>query len=187
MLRIDALVRRRRLAVVALWLAVVAAAVPLALRQGDNLTGGGYEVPGSGSQRVEATLGREFDAGAHATLAAVLVPKQGASADEVRAALGEVRRAAGAAPDVALNARARDGALAQLRRDGVRPLIVPLAVGVPESDAPDVATDLRDRLHLDSRAGPVGVHLIGQGALWAGLQDLTKKDLATAESAGFPL
>jgi uncharacterized membrane protein YdfJ with MMPL/SSD domain len=187
MLRIDALVRRRRLAVVAVWVAVFAAAVPLAIHQGDNLTGGGYQVPGSGSQRVEATLGREFDAGAHATLAAVLVPGRGATEGDVRAALGEVQTAAGAAPDVALSARAQRGAFAQLHRDGVRPLVVPLAVEVPESDAPDVATDLRDRLHLDSRAGPVGLHLIGQGALWAGLQDLTKKDLATAESAGFPL
>jgi uncharacterized membrane protein YdfJ with MMPL/SSD domain len=187
MLRIDALVRRRRLVVVAVWLAVFAAAVPLAMRQGDNLTGGGYAVPGSGSQRVEATLGREFDAGAHATLAAVLVPERGAGAKDVRATLGELERAAAATPDVALSARARSGALAQLHRDGVRPLIVPLAVAVPESEAPDVATDLRDRLRLDSRAGPVGLHLIGQGALWAGLQDLTKKDLATAESAGFPL
>jgi uncharacterized membrane protein YdfJ with MMPL/SSD domain len=188
MLRIDALVRRRRLVVVGVWLAVVAAAVPLAMRQGDNLTGGGYQVPGSGSQRVEATLGREFDAGAHATLAAVLVPARGARADDLRAALGEVQRAAGAAPDVALSTGARGGALAQLRRDGVRPLIVPLAVGVPESDAPDVAKDLRDRLRLGRRGGaPVALHLIGQGALWAGLQDLTKKDLATAESAGFPI
>jgi RND superfamily putative drug exporter len=187
MLRIDALVRRRRGAVVALWLAVVAAAVPLAIHQGDNLTGGGYQVPGSGSQRVEATLAREFDAGAHATLAAVLVPRQGARPADVRAALGEVQRAAGAAADVALSAQAQRAALAQLHRDGVRPLVVPLAVAVPESAAPDVAKDLRDRVHLDARGGPVGLHLIGQGAMWAGLQDLTKKDLGTAESAGFPL
>jgi RND superfamily putative drug exporter len=30
-------------------------------------------------------------------------------------------------------------------------------------------------------------YLVGQQALWAGMQDLTKEDLATAESAGFPI
>ncbi len=34
---------------------------------------------------------------------------------------------------------------------------------------------------------PVELHLVGQSALWAGLQDLSKKDLATAESTGFPI
>ena len=30
-------------------------------------------------------------------------------------------------------------------------------------------------------------HLVGQGALWAGMQELSKEDLAKAESAGFPV
>src|SRR5262249_27677692 len=102
MLRIDALVRRRRTAVLAVWLAVVVAAVPLAMRQADHLTGGGYEVPGSDSQQVERSLGRDFDAGAHATLAAVLVPQPNATAADVRAAVSEVGAAAGATENVAL-------------------------------------------------------------------------------------
>ena len=36
------------------------------------------------------------------------------------------------------------------------------------------------------RAG-VATHLVGQGALWAAMQDLSKEDLAKAESAGFPV
>src|SRR4051812_44590336 len=35
--------------------------------------------------------------------------------------------------------------------------------------------------------GPVATHLLGQGALWAGLQDVTKDDLAGAEAAGLPI
>jgi uncharacterized membrane protein YdfJ with MMPL/SSD domain len=188
MLRLDALVRRRRLVVLGAWLVAVAVAVPFAMRQSDNLTGGGYEVPGSQSQRVEASIAHDFDLGSRATLAAVVVPAKGASATEVRAAIDEVDRAAAKTADVALAPQARGAALAQLRRDGTRPLIVPLTVDVTESDAPDVATDLRDTLKLNDRdAKPVALHLIGQSALWAGLQDLSKKDLATAETAGFPI
>jgi uncharacterized membrane protein YdfJ with MMPL/SSD domain len=188
MLRIDALVRRRRLVVLVAWLAVVAAAVPLALRQSDHLSGGGYRVPGSQSDRVESDLGRQFDAAERATLAAVVMHARGASAADVRGAVGEVALAARAAPHVALTPRAQRDAVAALARDGARPLVVPLAVDVGESGAIDVATDLRDRLHLGDRSdAPVALHLVGQGALWAGLQDLTKKDLATAESAGFPI
>ena len=36
-------------------------------------------------------------------------------------------------------------------------------------------------------AGAVTTHLIGQGALWAGLQEISKSDLQTAESVGFPI
>ena len=32
-----------------------------------------------------------------------------------------------------------------------------------------------------------GVHLAGQGALWAGLQDVSKHDLEKAEQTGFPI
>ncbi|MEA2255002.1 MAG: putative drug exporter of the superfamily [Solirubrobacteraceae bacterium] len=188
MLGIDRFVRRHRTAVLAVWLVALAAAVPFAMRQSDHLTGGGYGVPGSESQRVESALGRDFAAGSRATLAAVVVPAPGASAADVRAALHRVGAAAGATAHVELPARARAVALAQLRRDGVRTLVVPLTVDVTESDAPDVATRLRDRLGVGAGAtGPVELHLIGQSAMWAGLQDLTKRDLARAESAGFPI
>jgi uncharacterized membrane protein YdfJ with MMPL/SSD domain len=188
MLRLDALVRRRRLVVLVAWLVAVAVAVPFAMRQSDNLTGGGYEAPGSQSQRVEASVAHDFDLGSRANLAAVVVPERGASASDVRAAIGEVDRAAAKTADVALAPQARRAALAQLQRDGVRPLIVALKVDVTESDAPDVATDLRDALKLNERdADPVGLHLVGQSALWAGLQDVSKEDLATAETVGFPI
>jgi uncharacterized membrane protein YdfJ with MMPL/SSD domain len=188
MLRLDVLVRRRRLVVLVAWLVAVAVAVPFAMRQSDNLTGGGYEAPGSQSQRVEASVAHDFDLGSRANLAAVVVPERGASASDVRAAIGEVDRAAAKTADVALAPQARRAALAQLQRDGVRPLIVALKVDVTESDAPDVATDLRDALKLNERdADPVGLHLVGQSALWAGLQDVSKEDLATAETVGFPI
>jgi uncharacterized membrane protein YdfJ with MMPL/SSD domain len=106
----------------------------------------------------------------------------------VRGAVDDLATAAGKVDHVALTAPARRAALAQAARG--RPVIVPLRIDVPETEAPDVATDLRDALKLgdgDGRSAPVATHLLGQGALWAGLQDVTKDDLASAEATGLPI
>ena len=68
-------------------------------------------------------------------------------------------------------------------------MIVPFITGVDEFHAPDVGKELRRHLGLEDgrHYGQVQVHLIGQGALWAGMVDLTKKDLASAERVGFPV
>jgi RND superfamily putative drug exporter len=65
---------------------------------------------------------------------------------------------------------------------------MPLHTDASEDEATEVATDLRTELGLGEGARDgVSTHLIGQGALWAALQELSKEDLAKAESAGFPL
>src|SRR4051794_36262475 len=56
MMRMDALVSRRRRWVLAVWLVVLAAAVPFAARQSDHLSSGGFGVPGSQSARVADAL-----------------------------------------------------------------------------------------------------------------------------------
>src|SRR5918998_1107868 len=102
MLRLDALLRRRKRTVLALWAVILLVAVPFSMRQSEDLSSGGFGVPGSQSAAV--------------------------------------------------------------------------------------AADLRE--DLDVAAGPqdgVWTHLVGQGALWAAMQDLSKEDLAKAESAGFPV
>ena len=42
------------------WVAIVMLALPLAAKQTDHLTGGGFDVPGSQSQRVSEALQNEF-------------------------------------------------------------------------------------------------------------------------------
>jgi uncharacterized membrane protein YdfJ with MMPL/SSD domain len=189
MLRLDALIRRRRRLVLAAWALIVLAALPLAARQSEHLTGGGFDVPGSQSVAVQASVARDFDEAQATTLAAVFVPREGASAAELRAALGKLGAAADDVADVGLAPAARQDALAQLEADGPRALIVPLRTTVTDSDAIDVAVDLRKELGI-ADADPdaaVATHLVGQGALWAGMQDLSKEDLAAAEGVGFPI
>jgi uncharacterized membrane protein YdfJ with MMPL/SSD domain len=192
MLRLDALIRRRRTLFLAAWALIVLAALPFAARQSEHLSGGGFDVPGSQSVAVQQAVVRDFERAQGSTLAAVLVPHGDATSAQLRAALAEVGTAAGEADDVALAPAARAQALRQLQADGPRTLVVPLRTGVGDSDAIDVAVDLRKALGIsdqaaDGRVGFVSFHLVGQGALWAGMQDLSKEDLAKAESIGFPI
>jgi len=183
MLRLDGLIRRRTRWVLAAWVAVLIVAVPLAMRQGDHLTGGGFAVPGSQSKAVEDSVARDFDLAQRSNLAVVLVGDRGASAAQVRAAIARVGAAADEVKDVALAPAAARAARAQAATP--RPIVMPLAVDADEYGSVDVARDLNAALAHDE--GGVSAHLVGQGALWAGLQDLSKKDLEAAERTGFPI
>ena len=189
MLRLDALIRRRRRLFLLAWALIVLAALPFAARQSEHLSGGGFDVPGSQSVAVRQAVERDFERAQGSTLAAVLVPHGDATSAQLRAALARVGTAAGRVDDVALAPAARAQALRQLEQDGPRTLIVPLHTRLGESASIDVAIDLRKRLGIaDQPAGAtVALHLVGQGALWAGMQDLTKDDLRSAESIGFPI
>src|SRR5215218_7446171 len=185
MLRLDALLRRHKRFVLVAWAVILLAALPFAARQSEDLSSGGFGVPGSQSATVESALDR-FPGVQKAELSAVLVPQRGASEAQLRAAVDRVAAAAGPVDGVSLPAAARERALRQARAGGT--VLVPLATAVDEDDATAVAVDLRDRLDVaDGPRAGVATHFVGQGALWAAMQDLSKEDLAKAESAGFPI
>jgi RND superfamily putative drug exporter len=185
MLRLDRLLRHHRRAVLIVWAVFVLGALPFAARQSDNLSSGGFEVPGSQSAQVDDALAR-FPGVQRAQLAAVLVPEPGATARQLRAAVERVGAAAGPVAGVSLPDAARAGAERQAGAGGA--IVVPLRPEVDEDGATDVASDLRDRLSVgDGPQDGVTTHFVGQGALWAAMQELSKEDLAKAESAGFPV
>jgi uncharacterized membrane protein YdfJ with MMPL/SSD domain len=178
-------IRERRWVVVGIWAALVVASIPFALRQTEHLTGNGFTVPGSQSAVIRETIGREYARGQQSLLAVVLVPREGASS----ASLGEAVRRVGAATartaHVELSARAERAALVAASR--ARTLIVPLTLDVDEDGATDVAAHLRDRLDAGHERNRVTPHLVGQGALTAGLQDLNRTNLEAAEAIAFPI
>ena len=55
-----------------------------------------------------------------------------------------------------------------------------------QDELADLASDFREELGTAARDG-VQPYLVGQQALWAGMQDLTKEDLESAETTGFPI
>ena len=60
MTKLAGFLGRRRRWVLAGWVPVLALALPLASRQTEHLTGGGFDVPGSQSKAVSDSLQRDF-------------------------------------------------------------------------------------------------------------------------------
>ncbi|MEA2123943.1 MAG: putative drug exporter of the superfamily, partial [Solirubrobacteraceae bacterium] len=164
MMRLDAAVSSRRRWVLGAWVVVLAVALPFSMQQSDHLSSGGFGVPGSQSQTVSSAL--SSFAGVERTALAVVVVGR-ADLQELRTEAVKVRHVVGAGRPVT--------------RSGVT--LIPLRVDASDDEASDVAVDLRKRLDV----GSGGVHLAGQGALWAGLQEVSKRDLAKAEQTGFPI
>src|ERR671915_225154 len=103
--RLGAFLERRRWLVLGTWIVLLLAALPFAARQTENLTGGGFTVPGSGSERVDHAIDR-FEGAQRETLAAVLQRREGATAAAVRAQIDRIDAAAAREPHVELTVAA---------------------------------------------------------------------------------
>ncbi len=169
--RLSGFVRRRRRLVLVLWGLLLLASLPFASRQTENLTGGGFEVPGTGSVAVEEQIDR-FEGGSTETLAVVL------DGDDPAAAIGRVEEAVDAVDGVGLPE--------EVPVTG-SPAVVPLLFEGGRDEALDAAKELREELQVGERVDGVQAYVVGQSALWAGMQELQQEDLAKAEAAGFPL
>jgi uncharacterized membrane protein YdfJ with MMPL/SSD domain len=173
--RLSGLVRRRRRLVLAVWGLLLLASMPFAARQTENLTGGGFEVPNTGSVAVEEQIDR-FKGASSESLAVVL------EGSDPAAAVGRVEDAAAAVDNVAL---AGDVAAAA-RESGDPVILLPLEFDGGRDEALDAAKELREELTVGEPVDGVQAYLVGQSALWAGMQVLQQEDLEKAEAAGFP-
>jgi RND superfamily putative drug exporter len=182
--RLSAFIERRRRVVVAIWAVTLLAALPFAARQTENLTSGGFSAPGSGSHKVDAAIGN-FPGVDREGLAAVLALEKDASRKDMRAALAHVRRTVADHEQVKLIGGS-GSPRARRADDGTRVVLVPLRVKGDRNETSDIVVDLREDL-LAKPSRNVDVQLTGQQALWAGMQDVTKEDLESAETAGFPV
>src|SRR3954462_4870890 len=183
--RLEAVLERRRWVGLGAWIVLLLAALPFTAKQTDHLTSGGFTVPGSGSQAVDRSLKR-FDAAQRDSLAVVLAQRPGSSAADVRREVDRVDRIAARLPHAELTAR--DAAAAKRQAGTASIVVVPLFVSGTQDQLSDLAVDLRKAVGAGKGAhGGVQPYLVGQQALWAGMQDLSKKDLASAETTGFPI
>src|SRR5919107_826568 len=181
--RLAGFLERRRWPVLVVWVGLLLAALPFAAKQTDHLTSGGFEVPGSGSQVVDENITR-FEGAQREHLAVVVARGEGATAEAVRAEVDRAARIADELPHVALSDRA--AAAAKREAESASITVVPLAVDGDQDQAADMAVDFRDELGTEPHDG-AQPYLVGQQALWAGMQDLTKEDLESAEKIGFPI
>jgi uncharacterized membrane protein YdfJ with MMPL/SSD domain len=182
--RLAGLVGRRRRWVLAAWIVIVVAALPFAAKQTDHLTGGGFDVPGSQSKAVSEALQDEF--GSQADGISVLLQAQpGSTAAEREAAIGRVRGEVAQLEGVVLPPPAAAAARRQLEAKGTA--ILPLRSDRSSDELIDSAATLREDLEPGSAVGGVTPYLVGQPTIWAGMQEISKRDLSEAEATGFPI
>ncbi|HSS42382.1 MAG TPA: MMPL family transporter [Solirubrobacterales bacterium] len=175
--------RRRRL-VVGAWVLIVLLALPFASKQTDHLTGGGFDVPGSQSMKVSESLQDEFGSQADG-IGVVLKAAPGASAAERSAAVGRLQDEVAKLDDVTLPPAAARQARRQLQ--GTDVVLVGLRSDLSSDELIDPAATLREDLEPGTADAGVTPYLVGQPTIWAGMQEISKEDLAKAEGTGFPI
>jgi RND superfamily putative drug exporter len=77
------------------------------------------------------------------------------------------------------------GARRQLQTQDV--VVVPLRSDLSSDELIDQAATLREDLNPGDASAGVTPYLVGQPTIWAGMQEISKEDLAKAESSGFPI
>jgi RND superfamily putative drug exporter len=184
MRRLAGFLGRRRRWVLTGWIAVLLLALPLASRQTEHLTGGGFDVPGSQSKAVGTSLENEFGGEANG-IAVLLKAEPGAGPVAQAAAIDRVRHAVAGIDNVTLPPSAARRAAVQLRREGTAMLA--LRSTLSSDELIDPAATLREDLDPGTAEGGVTTYLAGQPTIWAGMQELSKKDLSQAEASGFPI
>jgi RND superfamily putative drug exporter len=184
MVQLAGFLAKRRRWVLLAWIAIVAVALPLASHQTDHLTGGGFDVPGSQSKAVSDALKNQFGAEADG-IAVVLSARGGASGGQAAAAVARVRHAVAGLDEVTLPPLIAHRAEAALRRTGTA--MLPLRSKRSPDRLIDTSRTLREDLGPGEAKDGVTTYLAGQPTIWAGMQELSKHDLAQAEAGGFPI
>ncbi|HET8565337.1 MAG TPA: MMPL family transporter [Solirubrobacterales bacterium] len=182
--RLAQFLGRRRRWVLAAWVLIVVLALPFAAEQTDHLTGGGFDVPGSQSMKASEALQEDFGSQADG-IAVVLKAAPGAGAAQRDAAVERVRSEVAKLDEVTLPASVAAGARRALRHEDV--VVVPLRSDLSSDELIDPAATLREDLNPGDAAGAVTPYLVGQPTIWAGMQEISKEDLKSAESSGFPI
>jgi uncharacterized membrane protein YdfJ with MMPL/SSD domain len=186
MVSLSGFLTRRRWWVVGAWVLVVIVSAPLAAKQTEHLSGGGFDAPGSPSQAVETALTKRFAESEAGRIAVVLQPSPGVTPEQATAAARRVQdQVAAAGDDARITPQAAAAAEAQVASG--RPAIVPVEARGTADDLVNTAGDLRDEISPGEAAGGVTPYLVGQPAMWAALSEVSKEDLATAEAQGFPI
>ncbi|HWC09099.1 MAG TPA: MMPL family transporter, partial [Solirubrobacterales bacterium] len=182
--RLAGVLGRRRKWVVAIWLVIVLAALPFAAKQTEHLTGGGFDVPGSQSQAVSESLQEEFGEKADG-IAVALQAAPDSTAAERAAAVTRVRGQVAGVEEVTLTPAAALAGRRQLEETGFA--LLPLRSPQSSDELIDSAAELRTDMDPGSAEGGVTPYLVGQPTIWAGMQEISKEDLAKAEATGFPI
>ena len=183
--RLSDFVTRRRWLVVGIWLALFCAALPFAARQGERLTGGGFDAPNSESAATQRALEESFPAAGNSDIALALTAPQALTPQRAEARVTEIvdeaeRSSAASVPPAAARKAAAALSAGELA-------LLPLRTSEDAPSANDVAGDLRQSLDPGRSEGGVRTFVVGQPAVWAALSEISREDTQKAEVAAMPL
>ena len=184
MAQLAGFLARRRWQVVAVWLIVVVICAPLAARQTEDLSGGGFDVPGSESKAVE-DASADFTASDRGRIALVFEPQPGISPAQARETVRRASEEVAQADDSKLPPLVARDAQAKLAAGEVA--VAPIAAEGTSDELVNTATDLRDTLSPGEEVDGATTYVIGQPAMWSALSEVSKEDLEKAEAIGFPI
>ena len=186
--RLGAFAVRRRWIMVALWIAaLVAAFVPLR-ELGDRLSQGGFEVPGSQSDRVQQAVLTEFSGQFEFTDQLVMRSELLRAHDPAfRAAFEGVRAALLGAPGVGM---VTDPYATPERSVGPDGRTIVATVGL--TDDQDQALQHNDEVQAAlrraiPRGGPIEAYVTGAAPFYAEFSEVTQHDLERAEAIALPI
>ena len=183
MVQLAGFLGRRRRWVVFAWVVVLALALPIASHQTDHLTGGGFDVPGSESKAVSDSLKNDF--GTKTGGIVVLLQAEPGAGRPPAPPRSVVCAARSPSSTKSPCRRLRRIALRlSLRRKGTA--MLPLHSEQSSDQQIDSAATLREDLDPGTATAGVTTYLAGQPTIWAGMQELSKKDLAKAEARRLP-
>ena len=186
MVRLSAFLARRRWWAVGAWLVVLIVAAPLAAKQTEHLSGGGFDVPGSQSEAVEPALAKRFSSNEVGRIAVVLNPAPGVTPEQAESAVQRIESQVAATGDDA-GVPPQAAARAQGQLAAGQPALIPLEATGSADELVNTATDLRDQVSPGQAVDGVTPYLVGQPAMWAALSEVSKEDLQSAEEQGFPI
>lgn len=187
-MRLSGSLRRHRWLVFGCWLLALVPSVVLALTASGNLTGGGFDVAGSQSLRVQHELEDHYPDQGASPLALVAAPRADATYADMTAAVAQLEEAARQVPSLTLVPNP-----VQPPPAPDRPYVVSLRLDFNNTGAVDVARQLRNAVGVQgdrpgqTENGRVRLYVIGQGALGAAAQTSTKRDIAAAERWNLPI
>lgn len=185
LVRVSAFALRHRKVFLACWVLVLLISLPLAAKQSDHLSNGGYTAPGSQSREVEKSL-NGFPGYDRQELA-VVARGAGSDPQQRAAVVATVSDAAQGIVGIEVTSRASsNAALLNKRSDAI---ILPITVTGTYDQSVDAAVKLDQNLDSLGKELPSGVEvgIVGQDGLWAALSTLAKDDLAKAEAVGLPI
>lgn len=186
MVGLSGFLTRRRWWVVGAWLVTVIVAAPMAAKQTEHLSGGGFDVPGSQSQAVETATTARFASTEAGRIGVVLQPAPGITPEQATAAVHRATSQVAAAGDGA-RISPQAAARAQAPLSSGKPVILPVQASGSADELVNTATDLRGEISPGHEVDGVTPYLVGQPAMWAALSEISKEDLRTAEGQGFPI